>query len=879
MINIYQPTFSGGEFSPRLAKRGDLARYGTGLKTAKNVLVHPTGGIYNRNGTQYISSTKINNKKTILKRFQYSQGDTFILEFGHLYVRMYSTIYNLLKEEIVTPYTENDLDRINVTQSRDVLFVTHPDYPIKEITRYTDTLWTISDYKPQFGAFYQNPYDGSKLSINNIAFVNGNTTFDLISNDGFFRQGTLPPSESTSGKDDNFIGDQFYLKYEVSEQFSKKTLTSSSSSSATYVIPPANIPNVATISTSSINGTLYIDTYRNSSTGAFDPANNIFIGTILAFTGTGSGTYTYSLNCNVGQYFIFVLRFVGNGVTTLNINYASGLPPATSTLSQGAETDIIIGKGVWRLTTSGNWSGRIYIEKSYNNIDWTVIQSFTELPSTSVNVTGLENEIVYLRARFQPTHGDVNVQLSFDTYTQTIIGEITGLTDKYKANCKLLNGIIKLKETDTSRPFTENFGISSWSKRNGYPIVSMFYQDRLVFASTYADPSGIWMSETGNYYNFIASDNLVDSDPISININSRENNTIKSIAELGGIIAISENSSWLIGASDGEVVTPTNVKVASIGRNGANNAQPIVVNNSLMYANTYGNAVRELTFDIQTRFNDVDLTLFSEHLFKNASVTKLCYQAGNKNIVWALLDNGMLLSLTYIKSEEILAWTWHVTAGFFESIETVYGDGQDELYCIVRRGNNRYLEKIANDSSSGNMARSNVYQFIVDCGIVIENNSPTNEITGLTWLANKTVSILADGDVHPPREVNEQGELTLDYDAEVVIVGLPYESVIETLSPVVQLQNGVSIGKKIKVPSITFFFLDSRGLLAGKDRNSASPVYFRTEQEFQSTIQQTSQTFKLIIPSSFDYDGSVYIIQKDPLAFNIIAIMKEIQVS
>ncbi|MFX7040737.1 hypothetical protein ABTH85_18755, partial [Acinetobacter baumannii] len=90
---------------------------------------------------------------------------------------------------------------------------------------------------------------------------------------------------------------------------------------------------------------------------------------------------------------------------------------------------------------------------------------------------------------------------------------------------------------------------------------------------------------------------------------------------------------------------------------------------------------------------------------------------------------------------------------------------------IVRRVLNgvtrRYVEVVEDGqlAAQGGIAQS----FYVDCGISRPGGSPTLVVTGLDHLEGCLVDILADGNPHPRRTV-EDGEITLDFEASVVHV-------------------------------------------------------------------------------------------------------------
>ena len=81
--------FTAGELSPRLDGRNDLAKYPAGCKTLENMVVFPHGAAARRPGTQFISEVKTSSNKTRLIPFEFSTVQTYVLEFGNQYMRVY----------------------------------------------------------------------------------------------------------------------------------------------------------------------------------------------------------------------------------------------------------------------------------------------------------------------------------------------------------------------------------------------------------------------------------------------------------------------------------------------------------------------------------------------------------------------------------------------------------------------------------------------------------------------------------------------------------------------------------------------------------------------------------------------------------------------
>lgn len=89
MTTISQRSFSGGELAPALYARVDVAKYGTGLRTLRNMFVRKHGGVSNRPGSQFIAEVKDSSRTVRLIPFVFNNEQTYVLEFGHQYMRVH----------------------------------------------------------------------------------------------------------------------------------------------------------------------------------------------------------------------------------------------------------------------------------------------------------------------------------------------------------------------------------------------------------------------------------------------------------------------------------------------------------------------------------------------------------------------------------------------------------------------------------------------------------------------------------------------------------------------------------------------------------------------------------------------------------------------
>jgi hypothetical protein len=220
-------SFTAGEISPRLEGRVNLEKYREGLADLTNMVVHPHGGVARRPGTEFLGEVKSSANYTRLIPFQFKTSDTYILEFGNEYMRVYrnglqvltgapKTITAITKAnpgvitsnshgfangdeiyiigvggmtqlngrnfrvanvttntftltdlfgnaidttnfttftsggtadkiyEITTPYTTANLPRLNFAQSADVMYLVHPTYDIRTLSRTDHNAWTLA---------------------------------------------------------------------------------------------------------------------------------------------------------------------------------------------------------------------------------------------------------------------------------------------------------------------------------------------------------------------------------------------------------------------------------------------------------------------------------------------------------------------------------------------------------------------------------------------------------------------------------------------------------------------------------------------------------------------------------------------------------------
>lgn len=158
-------SFNAGEWSPKLEGRVDLEKYSNASRILENFIPQIHGGLEKRQGTRHVLEVKNSANSTILIPFEFSTEQAYVLEFGDLYMRVFKDNGVVLSGpspyELVTPYAAADVASIQYAQSADVLYLAHPEYAPRKISRTGHTSWTITEIDFDWAPFLPENSDQS----------------------------------------------------------------------------------------------------------------------------------------------------------------------------------------------------------------------------------------------------------------------------------------------------------------------------------------------------------------------------------------------------------------------------------------------------------------------------------------------------------------------------------------------------------------------------------------------------------------------------------------------------------------------------------------------------------------------------------------------
>lgn len=409
-----------------------------------------------------------------------------------------------------------------------------------------------------------------------------------------------------------------------------------------------------------------------------------------------------------------------------------------------------------------------------------------------------------------------------------------------------------------------------------YPGAVSYFEQRRCFAGTLNAPQDIWMTRSATESNLDYSIPTRDNDSINFRIAAREANTIRHIVPLTNLILLTSSAEWRVTSINTDALTPTSFSVRPQSYIGASDVAPVIVNNNLLYAAARGGHMREMAYSFQADgYITGDLSLRAPHLFDGLTLVDMAYVKSPHPVVWAVSSNGDLLGLTYVPEQQVGAWHHHDTDGVFESVAVVAEGNEDALYVVVQRQVNgssvRYIERMASRLTPATPAD----YFFVDSGLTY-SGAPASTLSGLDHLEGKTVSILADGAVHP-QQVVVAGMITLEEAASTVQVGLPITADIQTLPFATQVEADAQ-GRPKNVNRVFLRVVGSSGIFAGPDVDDLAEAKQRTTEPYGAPPSLKTDEIEIVVKPSWGDSGQVFIRQQDPLPLTILSVTVEAEV-
>ena len=412
------------------------------------------------------------------------------------------------------------------------------------------------------------------------------------------------------------------------------------------------------------------------------------------------------------------------------------------------------------------------------------------------------------------------------------------------------------------------------------PSCVSFFEQRLVFANTNNNPQSLWFSKAGDYENFTTGTNAADA--MIYTIASNQVNAIQYLKAVRTLVVGTTGGEFTVSADGTDAsITPTNVTIKRQSSFGSAGVDAIPAGNAILFLQKAKRKIRELAYNFDSDgYVAPDLTILNESVTASG-INQMAYQQEPDSIIWCVRDDGVLAGLTYQRAENVTAWHRHIFGGAFgsgnavcESAASISGTlTEDELWVIVKRTINGATKRYVECFSDFDFDETDATSFRFLDSHLTYSGSATTTLSGLSHLEGQTVSILADGSVHADKTVSS-GSITLDRSVTKAVVGLSYDSVLQTMRIEGGAAEGTSQGKTKRISKVVLRLFETVGVKVGPSLTELETIPFRTTSSSMSSPVDTLLAGDKEIEFRDDYnsDGFIVIKQDQPLPCSILAI-------
>lgn len=432
--------------------------------------------------------------------------------------------------------------------------------------------------------------------------------------------------------------------------------------------------------------------------------------------------------------------------------------------------------------------------------------------------------------------------------------------------------------------------LGAWSDATGYPNSVCIHEQRLTFGGNTEQPQTVWMSVSGDYWNFAPTEpdgTVQDDNAITYTIASEDVSPVVWMISAKVLLIGTQGSEWQAKAASSfmEPLTPSNISVTPQSSYGsAPNHQAQRVGNSIYFLQRDGTRLRKMSYDFNSDgWVSSDVSLASEHMMRNGrSGVQLAYQISPFSILWVLLDDGTLASATINEDENQFSWAHH-TLGQYNSLcvtDSILVINKDDstysrLYIAgVRNNSARYqVERLGLFwLPSGDTAKTALTTAYLDDYTSRTLAAATTSTPSTNVPDGASVGVWINGAYIGAKTVSS-GSISLGATySGTAYIGYVFTSTLKQLPPEGGSGFGVSMVKTKRVHRVGTRVFSSYKLNHGPSESSL------TEHVFPST---TTNFFtgddKFSIKNPYDFESGIVLSISEPWPLNILAVAPELQ--
>ena len=375
---------------------------------------------------------------------------------------------------------------------------------------------------------------------------------------------------------------------------------------------------------------------------------------------------------------------------------------------------------------------------------------------------------------------------------------------------------------------------AAFSDYRGHARTVGLFDNRLFWGGSVYQPQIFYGSKIDDYEDFPIG--TLDTDRLKYKLGGATQNAIQWILGQEDLLLGTTGEEYRLGTGDSDTTLVPSVvpKRRRQSNRGSDRIQALLVGEVPLFVQRGGRRLRELFYDVGNNiFKSPDLTILSEHVTEG-EIKQVAFSQFPYTYLYATTGDGIVAPMVYERDEEVAGWNrWVTRTDTIESCQVIPGDGDDEVWMIVKRSINgsdvRYVERVSTLAHTA--ATEYRYQ---DC-FTTYSGAATSTLTGLSAYEGEEVQVLGDGVLFGDYTVSG-GEIDLGTDTvEDAVIGFKIRLEFKPMKFDIDNVAGNSQGQTKVIKKVEVIVKDSLGPEVFDDRGNRINLKWRDMEDLTDT--------------------------------------------
>lgn len=430
-----------------------------------------------------------------------------------------------------------------------------------------------------------------------------------------------------------------------------------------------------------------------------------------------------------------------------------------------------------------------------------------------------------------------------------------------------------------------------WSDTTGWPICGTLHENRLFVSGAKGFPDHVVGSRSFRYSSFTQTspqDIVTDTHAIITRCNSQFMSRVAWLKSATEALRIGTGKEeFILSTPVDEALSARNAKIRPASARGSTMHEPVKVDRDVVFLQKSERALYAQSYSAGNAGNaeaykTAMISKLGSHLMY-PPVEQIVYQQEPHGIIWGRRSDGSVAAMSYSNDDDIFGGHRHNFGGLVVdmAVLTSSTDRQDALWMVVKRHINgadvHYIERLFKFWDFGHDLSADAT--FVDSALRYMGTTLTSVVYGLRHLEGQTLDVLADKIISKGLGPVLNGALTLERPALDIVVGLPFTSEGEIVTPDVGAEDGTAQGKSKRPHSVVLRLWESAHGEVGRWNEDQGilewtpTVYNFPQDELVPEITlRTCMTATIVLPPGYGTLGTVRFRQTDPLPFNVAGV-------